>query len=83
MGKTYNETLDVLGSLQTLACSLPPSELARIAQVNLQTVYNWIQRGKLLTFRLPNGRIRIPSTEVQRITGQNPQESIESIGRVL
>jgi len=43
------------------------SEVAKVLNVSMHTVLNWIKKGKLKAIRLPSGRYRIPEGEVRRI----------------
>jgi excisionase family DNA binding protein len=43
------------------------SEVAQELKVSEITVYRWIKQKKLLYVKLPSGRIRIPSSEIERL----------------
>lgn len=45
-------------------------EAARIIGVTRQTIYNWIQEGRLAFIRTPGGQYRIPRGEVLRVMGE-------------
>ncbi|OHB72101.1 MAG: hypothetical protein A2W23_08685 [Planctomycetes bacterium RBG_16_43_13] len=47
-----------------------PDEVAKIIGVTRQTVYNWIQEGKIQVCRTPGGQYRVLRGEVERILGE-------------
>ena len=47
-----------------------PDEVARIICVTRQTVYNWIQEGKIQVIKLPGGQYRVLRGEVERVLGE-------------
>lgn len=46
---------------------LKPSSVAKLLGVDTHTIYRWIEKGYITAVRLPSGRLRIPSNEVERI----------------
>ena len=47
-----------------------PDEVARVICVTRQTVYNWIQEGKIQVIKLPGGQYRVLRGEVERVLGE-------------
>jgi putative resolvase len=48
---------------------LTPPQLARMLGITATTVREWRRRGYIHAHRLPNGRYAIPSSEIERLTG--------------
>jgi len=48
---------------------LSVSEVAEKLGVSKQTVWRWIREGKLKVVKLPSGRYRIPSEELEKVIG--------------
>ncbi len=45
------------------------TELAKRLDLSPKTIYTWIQSGRILAQSLPNGRYRIPESEIGRLMG--------------
>lgn len=46
-------------------------EVANMMKVHENTIWRWIREKKLKTFKLPSGRTRISSLELEKIVGEN------------
>lgn len=56
------------------------AEVASLARVSRQTVYNWAENGKLEpTMKLPNGALRFRRSDVLAMLAVEP-ESAEAVG---
>ncbi|WP_428912457.1 IS607 family transposase [Niallia sp. Krafla_26] len=53
------------------------SEVARILAVSTRTIQRWDVAGKIKCIRTPNGKRRIPESEIQRILGKHPDQPTE------
>lgn len=42
-------------------------QAAQWLQVNEETVWRWIRKGKMKAVRLPSGRLRIEESEIRRM----------------
>jgi len=47
-------------------------EAADLMQVSYPTIKQWIYQGKMRSVKTPGGHHRIPQSEVQRLSGQEP-----------
>jgi excisionase family DNA binding protein len=47
---------------------LTPKQVSEILQVSERTLYRWIKRGWIRAIILPGNRIRIPESEIHRLT---------------
>jgi excisionase family DNA binding protein len=47
---------------------LTPKQVSEILQVSERTLYRWIRRGWIKAIILPGNRIRIPQSEILRLT---------------
>jgi len=48
-----------------------PSEVAEILSLRKLTIYRWIKAGKMKAVRLPDGRLRITETELEKVVKPN------------
>jgi predicted site-specific integrase-resolvase len=48
-----------------------PAELARIWEVTVHTIHNWIKRGKLKAVTMPRGRKLIEQKELNRFVSES------------
>jgi putative resolvase len=46
---------------------LTVKQAAQWLQVNEETVWRWIRKGKMKAVRLPSGRLRIEESEIRRM----------------
>ncbi len=46
---------------------LKPSEAAEILSLRKLTIYRWIKAGKIKAVRLPDGRLRVAESELEKI----------------
>lgn len=53
------------------------NEAAKLLAVSTRTLQRWDVAGKIQCLRTPNGKRRIPESEIQRILGRLPEELIE------
>lgn len=49
--------------------SLKPKEAAKLIGISYPTIKQWIYEGKIESVKTPGGHHRIPSQEVERLTG--------------
>ena len=49
--------------------SLKPKEAAKLIGISYPTIKQWIYEGKIHSVKTPGGHHRIPSREVERLTG--------------
>ena len=50
---------------------LKPSEAAKILSLKKLTIYRWIKAGKIEAVRLPDGRLRIAESELEKAVKPN------------
>jgi excisionase family DNA binding protein len=43
------------------------AEVCKILRVSRSSLYRWIKKGWISVIVLPNGQIRVPSTEVEKL----------------
>ena len=48
-----------------------PKEVAEMLSLKKLTIYRWIKAGKIKAVRLPNGRLRIAESELEKVVKPN------------
>ena len=48
-----------------------PSEAAAMLSLRKLTIYRWIKAGKIKAVRLPDGRLRIAESELEKVVKPN------------